>query len=159
MQQQQITEQVQERQVLISRVRTEIGRVIVGQEILVDRLLLGILSGGHILLEGVPGLAKTTAVKTLAATVRASFQRIQFTPDLLPADIVGTEVYEPKNRGISGSKRTYLPQYYSGRRGEPGTFEGAIRSAGGHAGETGLPRWRDLSPGGALFRSRHPEPH
>ncbi len=96
MRQQQITEQVQERQPLIAKLRTEIGRVIVGQEILVDRLLLGILSGGHILLEGVPGLAKTTAVKTLAATVRASFQRIQFTPDLLPADILGTEVYEPK---------------------------------------------------------------
>jgi len=94
--QQQIAERVQERQALITEVRREISRVIVGQHALVDRLLIGILSRGHILLEGVPGLAKTTAVKTLAATIRASFQRIQFTPDLLPADILGTEVYEPK---------------------------------------------------------------
>ncbi len=94
--QQQIAERVQERQALITEVRREISRVIVGQHALVDRLLIGVLSRGHILLEGVPGLAKTTAVKTLAATIRASFQRIQFTPDLLPADILGTEVYEPK---------------------------------------------------------------
>ncbi len=94
--QQQVAERVQERQGLITEVRREISRVIVGQHALVDRLLIGILSRGHILLEGVPGLAKTTAVKTLAATIRASFQRIQFTPDLLPADILGTEVYEPK---------------------------------------------------------------
>ncbi len=80
----------------IEEVRREIGRVVVGQHALVNRLLLGVLSRGHILLEGVPGLAKTTAVKALAATIRGSFQRIQFTPDLLPADIVGTEIYEPK---------------------------------------------------------------
>ena len=90
------TEQIQREQARIEEVRREIARVIVGQRALVDRLLIGILSRGHILLEGVPGLVKTTAVKALAATIRGSFQRIQFTPDLLPADIVGTEIYEPK---------------------------------------------------------------
>ncbi len=79
----------------VGRIKAEVGKVIVGQKALVDRLLVGLFTKGHILLEGVPGLAKTTAVKALAATVKASFQRIQFTPDLLPADLVGAEVYEP----------------------------------------------------------------
>ena len=74
----------------------EVNKVIVGQERLVERLLIGLLADGHILLEGVPGLAKTLAVKTLAQAVQAQFQRIQFTPDLLPADLVGTEVYNPR---------------------------------------------------------------
>jgi MoxR-like ATPase len=75
----------------------EIGRAIVGQEYMVERLLVGLLTGGHVLIEGVPGLAKTLAVNTLARAINASFRRIQFTPDLLPADLVGTMVYDPKN--------------------------------------------------------------
>ncbi|HET7042135.1 MAG TPA: AAA family ATPase, partial [Gemmatimonadales bacterium] len=74
----------------------QVARRIVGQEQMVERLLVGILTGGHILLEGVPGLAKTLAVRTLAETVRASFSRIQFTPDLLPADVVGTLIFDQK---------------------------------------------------------------
>ncbi|MBN1995042.1 MAG: MoxR family ATPase [Anaerolineae bacterium] len=74
----------------------EVNKVIVGQERLIERLLIGLLADGHILLEGVPGLAKTLAVKTLAQAVQAQFQRIQFTPDLLPADLIGTEVYNPR---------------------------------------------------------------
>ncbi len=77
--------------------RTEIARVLVGQTPLVDRLLVALLTSGHVLLEGVPGLAKTLAVRTLAGTLHAKFQRIQFTPDLLPADVVGTMVYHPKD--------------------------------------------------------------
>lgn len=78
---------------VIDRIRKEVGRVIVGQQYMIDRLLLGLLSRGHILLEGLPGLAKTLAINTLAKTIRADFSRIQFTPDLLPADIVGTMIY------------------------------------------------------------------
>ncbi len=74
----------------------EVAKRVVGQEPMVERLLIGLLTGGHILLEGVPGLAKTLAVKTLAETIRVSFQRIQFTPDLLPADIIGTMVFDQK---------------------------------------------------------------
>ena len=74
----------------------EVNKIIVGQERLVERLLIGLLADGHILLEGVPGLAKTLAIKTLAQAVQAQFQRIQFTPDLLPADLIGTEVYNPR---------------------------------------------------------------
>jgi len=78
-------------------VRKELERVVVGQSALLDRLLVGLLSNGHVLLEGVPGLAKTTAVKTLACTLRCTFRRIQFTPDLLPADLVGTQIYNPRS--------------------------------------------------------------
>jgi len=80
----------------VEAVRTEVGRVIVGQRYLVDRLLIALLCDGHILIEGVPGLAKTLSVHTLAQTIGASFVRIQFTPDLLPADVTGTQIYNPQ---------------------------------------------------------------
>ena len=79
----------------IDSLRSEISRVIVGQEKMISRLLVGVLTGGHILLEGVPGLAKTTAIRSLAAALDAQFQRVQFTPDILPADLVGTMIYVP----------------------------------------------------------------
>jgi MoxR-like ATPase len=82
----------------------EIGRVIVGQRALVDGLLIGLLTGGHLLLEGVPGLAKTLAVRTLARALRLDFRRIQFTPDLLPADVLGTQVYNPRTGEFSIKK-------------------------------------------------------
>jgi MoxR-like ATPase len=78
-------------------VRTEIGKVLVGQKHLVDSLLIALLSNGHVLLEGLPGLAKTLAVTTMATVINCEFQRIQFTPDLLPADLIGTSIYNPKN--------------------------------------------------------------
>src|SRR5215475_13762009 len=92
-----LNEQVQAAASWIGRLRTEIGKVIVGQEQLVDRLLVGLLANGHVLLEGVPGLAKTLSVRTLAAAIQAQFHRIQFTPDLLPADIIGTLIYNPQD--------------------------------------------------------------
>lgn len=87
---------VEEHAPLVSRLREQIGRVIVGQHYMVDRLLTAILANGHVLIEGVPGLAKTTAVTTLAQALDCNFKRIQFTPDLLPADLIGTLVYTPK---------------------------------------------------------------
>ncbi len=81
---------------LVNSVRNEIGKVLVGQRELVDGLLMGLFARGHILIEGVPGLAKTSAVKALASSVKADFKRIQFTPDLLPADLMGTEIFMPK---------------------------------------------------------------
>jgi MoxR-like ATPase len=82
----------------IQAVVAEAGKRIVGQEMMIERLLVGLLTGGHILLEGVPGLAKTLAVRTLAEIIEASFSRIQFTPDLLPADLIGTMVFDPKSQ-------------------------------------------------------------
>ncbi|MBI4558313.1 MAG: MoxR family ATPase [Candidatus Hydrogenedentes bacterium] len=81
----------------VGRLRDQIARVIVGQQYMVDRLLVGVLANGHVLIEGVPGLAKTTAVKTLAFAIDCNFARIQFTPDLLPADLIGTLIYNPKD--------------------------------------------------------------
>ncbi|OGW76325.1 MAG: ATPase [Omnitrophica bacterium RIFCSPHIGHO2_02_FULL_49_9] len=93
---QQIGDQVKQVRELIQDIFKEMGKVIVGQHYLVERLLIGLLSDGHVLLEGVPGLAKTLSVRTLSEIIDAKFQRIQFTPDLLPADLIGTLVYNPK---------------------------------------------------------------
>jgi MoxR-like ATPase len=92
-----INERVREESAFVGALKAEIGRIIVGQSYLIDRLIVGLLANGHLLVEGVPGLAKTLTVRTLAAAIRAHFQRIQFTPDLLPADLVGTQVYNPKD--------------------------------------------------------------
>src|ERR1700750_1883537 len=92
-----ITEEVKSNGQWVHAVQNEISRVIVGQKYLIDRLLVGLLANGHVLLEGVPGLAKTLAVKTLASCVSTKFQRLQFTPDLLPADIIGTMIYNPRD--------------------------------------------------------------
>ncbi len=92
-----ITEEVKANGQWAQAVQSEISRVIVGQKYLIDRLLVGLLANGHVLLEGVPGLAKTLAVKTLASCVDTKFQRLQFTPDLLPADIIGTMIYNPRD--------------------------------------------------------------
>lgn len=91
-----INELVRQESAFLDDVFNEVDKVIVGQRVMVERTLLGLLTGGHILLEGVPGLAKTLTVNTLAKTIQAQFQRIQFTPDLLPADLVGTLIYDQK---------------------------------------------------------------
>ncbi len=89
----QLNEKIQHQGQFVDRLRAEIGRVIVGQQYMLDRLLIGLLSNGHVLLEGVPGLAKTLTIKSLAQTIKGKFSRIQFTPDLLPADVVGTMIF------------------------------------------------------------------
>ncbi len=89
---------------LLTHVREEIGRAVVGQREMVDRLLVGLLTGGHILIEGVPGLAKTLAVKSLAAALGLHFRRIQFTPDLLPADLTGTLIYNPRDGSFTAKR-------------------------------------------------------
>ena len=93
-----INEQVKQKSAIIAAIYNEVQKVIVGQPIVIERLLIGILAEGHILLEGVPGLAKTLSIKTLADTVKASFKRIQFTPDLLPSDILGTMIYNQQQQ-------------------------------------------------------------
>jgi MoxR-like ATPase len=94
---QEITRQVENENMVVRQIAAEVEKIIVGQRQLLDRMLIGLLCDGHLLLEGLPGLAKTTAVKTLATAIKTSFQRIQFTPDLLPADILGTQIYRPDN--------------------------------------------------------------
>lgn len=92
-----INEMIQRESAFVESLTSEVGKVIVGQKHMVDRLLIGLLCNGHVLLEGVPGLAKTLAIKTLAAAINAKFQRVQFTPDLLPADLIGTMIYNQKD--------------------------------------------------------------
>ncbi|NLI23736.1 MAG: MoxR family ATPase [Bacteroidales bacterium] len=100
----ELNERIQKESAFVDLIQMEIGKVIVGQKHLVESLLIGLLSDGHILLEGVPGLAKTLAVKTLAETIDAKFSRIQFTPDLLPADLIGTMIYSQKKESFEVRK-------------------------------------------------------
>lgn len=93
-----------------SKLKQEVRNVVVGQEHVIDRIFIGLLTSGHILLEGVPGLAKTTLIKTIAQAIGLSFQRIQFTPDLLPADVVGTLIYNPKTQEFSVKKGPIFAQ-------------------------------------------------
>ena len=101
---QQTKDRVAEKSEMVHRLNSELGKAIIGQEEMISRLLIGLLTGGHVLLEGVPGLAKTTAINALAKTLSVSFQRIQFTPDLLPADLVGTMIYVPSDGSFTTRK-------------------------------------------------------
>ena len=100
----ELNERIERQSAFVTNLTTGMDQVIVGQKHLVESLLIGLLSDGHVLLEGVPGLAKTLAIKTLAGTMDARFSRIQFTPDLLPADLIGTMVYSQKNEEFSVKK-------------------------------------------------------
>ena len=100
----QLNERISKESAIIDMLILEMNKVIIGQKKMVERLLVALLSNGHILLEGVPGLAKTLAISTLSKTINAKFSRLQFTPDLLPADIIGTQIYSPKNEKFSIKK-------------------------------------------------------
>lgn len=99
-----IKEQVLKHSDQLERIRAEVRKVLVGQDVMLSRLLIALLTGGHVLLEGLPGLAKTTAIKGLANAIHCQFQRIQFTPDLLPADLIGTMIYNPRE-GSFGTRK------------------------------------------------------
>ncbi|MCP5005301.1 MAG: MoxR family ATPase [Planctomycetes bacterium] len=99
-----ITQLINEKSHILTELVDEVGKVIVGQKYLIERLVIGILANGHILLEGVPGLAKTLTVMSLAKAIKAQYQRVQFTPDLLPADLIGTLIYNPRDGEFSTKK-------------------------------------------------------
>src|SRR6478752_2969071 len=99
-----INEAVQESASFVRPLFGEIGKVIIGQTYLVERLCVGLLASGHVLLEGVPGLAKTLSVKSLASSIHVKFSRLQFTPDMLPADVIGTQIYNPQSGGFTTRK-------------------------------------------------------
>ena len=99
-----IQEKIRQESAFVERLVDEVGRVIVGQRYMVERLLIGLLADGHVLMEGVPGLAKTMTVRTLAQAIQTAFQRIQFTPDLLPADLIGTLIFDPKDSEFKTKK-------------------------------------------------------
>ncbi len=126
--------EVTQKSELILTARQEIGRVVVGQEYLIERLLIALLCNGHVLIEGVPGLAKTLSVTTLARTVKADFQRIQFTPDLLPADLTGTLIYNQKTGNFIPRKGPIFANIILSGRNQQGSSKSAERPPGGHAG-------------------------
>ena len=101
---QQLKEMVAKKAEILQRLQSELSKAVVGQEVMISRLLIGLLTGGHVLLEGVPGLAKTTAVTALAKALSVKYQRIQFTPDLLPADLIGTMIYVPSSSSFTTRK-------------------------------------------------------
>jgi len=99
-----INKKIEKGSEFVDKISKEVAKVIVGQKYMIERLLIGLLANGHVLLEGVPGLAKTMAVKTLSSTIQTKFQRLQFTPDLLPADLIGTLIYDQKNGKFTTKK-------------------------------------------------------
>ena len=99
-----LKEEIEQQSGLLRRLQSEIGQVIVGQQDVIEKILVGLLASGHILLEGLPGLAKTLTFRTLAQSIQASFQRVQFTPDLLPADLVGTNIFNPQTAEFTAKK-------------------------------------------------------
>lgn len=120
----QIGALVQQKSEFVRALFSEIDKVIIGQRYMLERMLIGLLSNGHILLEGVPGLAKTLAVTTLARAINAEFRRIQFTPDLLPADLIGTQIYRIR-QPVLHPQRPVVCQYNTCRRNQQGTRQGA----------------------------------
>ena len=133
-------------------------RVIVGQDALLERMVVALVARGHLLVEGVPGLAKTLAVKTFADALGVEFQRIQFTPDLVPADIVGTTDLQPEARRVRGVTRPDLRQPRPGRRDQPGAGQGAERLARGDAGASGHYRPGNLPAARPVPRHGDAEP-
>src|SRR6476661_10881332 len=99
-----LSERIQQQSAFLDGIRMELSKAVVGQHHMTDRLLTGLLCGGHVLLEGVPGLAKTLAIKSLASAIDVRFSRIQFTPDLLPADVLGTQIYNFQQQSFSVRK-------------------------------------------------------
>ena len=117
-----------------------VGKVVVGQREMVEGLIIGMLCDGHVLLEGVPGLAKTLTVSTLASAIHADFKRIQFTPDLLPADLLGTLIYSPKDGTFTPRRGPIFYQHRSGGRDQPRSGQGAVGPARINAGTPGHDR-------------------
>ncbi len=136
----------------------EVKKVIVGQDRAIERLFVCLLARGHGLLEGVPGLAKTLAVETLATVVGGTYTRLQFTPDLLPADIVGTRIYRALVGDLRRRARPDLRQLRAGRRDQPGPGQGAVGPARGHGRAPGVHRRHHLRRAQPVPRAGHPEP-
>ena len=136
----------------------EVKRVVVGQDRFLERVMVAMLAQGHLLVEGVPGLAKTLTVKTLANTMRGQFKRIQFTPDLVPADLVGTRIYNQKTGDFSHLAGPGVRQPAAGRRDQPRAGQGAERAARSDAGTPGDHRRRDAQGAEPVPRDGHAEP-
>ncbi len=156
---QEITQEVRDLGQWIPALRQQVGHVVIGQKYLVDRLLLGLLANGHLLLEGVPGLAKTLTVKTMASGIQTGFQRLQFTPDLLPADLIGTLIYNPRTGEFTTKAWTHLFEFNSGRRNQSRAGQSSERLVGSDAGTAGHNRRTNLSASRSVPGSCHSKPN
>ena len=161
----ELQERVERESSFVDALTLGMNQVIVGQKHLVESLLIGLLSDGHILLEGVPGLAKTLAIKTLSDLIKANFSRIQFTPDLLPADVIGTQIYSQKSEEFKIKRGPIFANFVladeinrAPAKVQSALLESTIGSFGSHAGAPSDDRRRDLQAGGTVPRSCHPEP-
>ena len=153
----EINQKVRNESRFVEQLVGEVHRVIVGQKYMIERLLIGLFTRGHILLEGVPGLAKTLAVKTLSSAIETKFQRIQFTPDLLPADLIGTMIYSQKDGAFFPKKGPLFANLILADEINRGTGEGAECLAGGDAGKADHNRGSHLSFGRAIPGAGHSE--
>ena len=155
---QKIKDQVLQYSDQLERVKSEVRKVLIGQDVMLSRLLIALLTGGHVLLEGVPGLAKTTAIKALAAAIHCKFNRIQFTPDLLPADLIGTLIYNPREGAFSTRKGPIFANLILAD--EINRAPSKVQSAppGGDAGAPGHDRRRIVHARRAVSGPGHAEP-
>ena len=147
----ELNERIERESVFVDTLRSEMGKVIIGQNHLIDTLLIGLLSNGHILLEGVPGLAKTLAITTLAKAVDADFSRIQFTPDLLPADLIGTLIYSQKKEEFLVRKGPVFANFVLADEinRSPAKVQSALLEAMQERQARALPGAGDAEPAGA----------
>ena len=150
-----LNERIQQESSFVDMINMEMNKVIVGQKHLVEGLLIGMLSNGHILLEGVPGLAKTLAINTLATTIDAKFSRIQFTPDLLPADVIGTMIYSQKREEFVVKQGPIFANFILAD--EINRAPATVCFIGSDAGTSGDDRRYDLSFARAFPGYGHPE--
>src|SRR3984893_7375907 len=147
-----LNELVAKESAFVDRLTNEIGKVIVGQQYMVERILVGLLTGGDVILEGGRGLAKTLTVRTLCDAIHSKFARIQFTPDLLPADLVGTVVYNQQKGEFTSKLRAIFAYIVLGGPNQRAPDQGPELAPRGHAGETGHDRRQDLRAPRPLHR-------
>ncbi len=154
-----LNEKIQRESAFVKLVTLEMEKVIIGQHDMVDKLLIALLADGHILLEGVPGLAKTLAIKALAGCINVDFSRVQFTPDLLPADVVGTMVYSPKDQGFSVKKGPVFANFVLADEINRAPAKVQSASTRGHARTSSHHWWRNLQVARAIPGIGHAKPH
>ena len=152
----ELNDRIQQESAFVDMLTLEMGKVIIGQKQLVENLFIGLLADGHILLEGVPGLAKTLAISTLSQAIDAKFSRIQFTPDLLPADVTGTLIYSQKDGDFEVHKGPIFANFVLADEinRAPAKVQSALR---GHAGASGDHRRRNLEAAGTLLGDGYSE--
>ena len=152
----ELNERIESKSSFVNMITMGMDKVIVGQKHLVESLLIGLLSDGHILLEGVPGLAKTLAIKTLSSLIDAKYSRIQFTPDLLPADVIGTMIYSQKSEEFQVKQGPIFANFVL--RDQPCPGESTECLVGGHARASGHDQRAYLQVAEAFLGNGYPEP-